>query len=107
MNEIDKSTQMTHLMCACYQGNISEVQKMLQKDISEREIYNCLIMCQEGEKHNPTNVDYLKIIEAIKQKYPKKIRPHSGQYAEFVMLDCRGPRVKYTLYVGGEFKGLI
>lgn len=100
-------TQMTSLMRSCYQGSLNEVQKELRNDISEREIYNALIMCREGHKHNPGNESYSEIINAIKKKYPNEIKPHSGQYAEFVLFDYRGPQVKYSMYDEGESKGLL
>lgn len=98
---------MTAFMAACYQGNINEAQKGLKQEISEKEVYNSLVMCREGHKHNPENDNYIKIMNAIKEKYPNEIKPHSGKYAEFVLLDCRGPRAKYSLYENGESKGLI
>lgn len=104
---MNSGTQMTPFMAACYHGNFKEAESGLQKEIPEREVYNSLIMCREGHKHNPENNAYAKIIGAIKEKYPQEIKPHSGQYAQFVLFDCRGPRAKYSMYESGELKGLI
>lgn len=106
MNVIS-GTQMTPLMAACYHGNIKEVQKGLDKEIPEREVYNSLVMCREGREHNPANENYCKIIDMIRTKYPDEINPDSGKYAESVLLDYRGPRARYSMYEGGKPKGLI
>lgn len=99
--------QMSNLMTLCYQGDLKEVQEMLKEPLSEKEIYNSLVMCREGHIHYPENENYDKIISMILTKHPNKIVPDSGQYAQSVLLDCRGPRARYTMYENGNLRGLV
>lgn len=100
-------TQMTPFMVACYYANYQKVLELLHGPLKDRDIYNGLIMCKEGLCHNPFNENYNFIHAAIKERYPDLVKPDSGPYAEFVLLDRRGPTVKYTMYEGGSVSGLV
>jgi hypothetical protein len=104
---MSSKTQMSPLMTSCYQGNLKEVQEMLKEPLSEKEIYNSLVMCREGRSHCPENENYDLIISMILINHPNEIIPDSGQYAQSVLLDCRGPRARYTMYENGNLLGLV
>ena len=98
---------MSALMAACYQGDLNEVEETLKELVSEKEIYNSLIMCYEGRDHYPENENYNLIMAMILNKHPDKIIPDSGRYAQSVLFDCRGPRARYIMYENGNLRGLV
>ena len=104
---MSSKTQMSPLMTACYQGDLNEVDEILKETMSEKEIYNSLVMCREGHIHYPENENYDLIISSILNKHPEEIIPDSGRYAQSVLFDCRGPRARYTMYENGNLRGLV
>lgn len=104
---MNSKMQMSSLMSACYHGDLTKVQEILTEPLSDKDIYNSLIMCKEGQIYCPENENHEVISIMILNKHPNKIIPDSGRYAQSVLFDYRGPRVRYNMYVNGNSLGLV